>query len=235
MIYIATHTDFDEYIKNNDNYKIIAKEELKKDYTVPVIVADNDIAPMQFAYSEGFLIRDIQLKTNDEWVGLNHYRRYFDNPQNETTIPTAMNVNMHQQYASCHNINDLLQCEDIINEYFPEYSLQFDRINQLYICNMFIMKREDFEEYCNFVFGVLEKFNDKNNLHTDEDVYNYVSNNAKNGLYGRKQIDTKYQARLHGFLMERLGTIFFIIHFINKGEKVTFKPIHMVGNRIRNY
>ena len=232
MIYIATHTDFNEYKKEGD-YTIIAKEPLKKNYSFPVMVADNELSPMQFAYSEGFLITDIYHKTHDEWVGLNHYRRYFESPKETTILPTPMRVNMHQQFASCHNINDLIQCEKIIDEYFPDYSMDYAGINELYICNMFIMKREDFEKYYEFVFGVLQKFNEQNNLHTDEDVYNYVQNNHKKGLYGNKPIDVKYQARLQGFLMERLGTIFFVKYF--KDKPIEYRTIHIVADKIRNY
>lgn len=229
MIWICTHTDFNEY-KTEGNYKIIAKEPLKGKYSFPVVVADNDIAPLQFAYSEGFLIRDIYLKTDDEWVGINHYRRYFENPKEETTLPTPLRCNMHQQFASCHNINDLLQCEAIIDKYFPEYSTDYSKINDLYICNMFIMKREDFNKYVEFVFGVLDKFNELNNLHTDEDVYNYV---LKNKAHYTHVIDVKYQARLQGFLMERLGTIFFTTYF--KDKPVAYRTINIVARKIKNY
>ena len=58
MIYLATHTDFNEYKKEGD-YKIISVTELKNKYSFPVIVADNDLKPLYFAYSEGYLIKDV--------------------------------------------------------------------------------------------------------------------------------------------------------------------------------
>ena len=96
MIYIATHTDFNEYKKEGE-YTIISANELHKQYSFPWILADNDLKPLEFAYAEGYIINDIYKKSHTEWVGLNHYRRYFDNPTNETTLPTPMYVNMHQQ------------------------------------------------------------------------------------------------------------------------------------------
>lgn len=231
MIYLCTHTDFNEY-KKEGNYTIIATQELKNKYSFPVIVADNELRPMQFAYSEGFLIYDIwkKLKSNVKWIGINHYRRYFENVKDETTIPMPMNCNMHHQYASCHNIDDLEKCEEIIRKHFPEYSMDFNHINELYPCNMFIMERKDFDEYCKFIFGVLEIFNKENNLHSDEDVKNYV---LKNKARYNKPIDVIYQSRLHGFLMERLGTIFFIKHF--KGQNIAHRKINIIANKIRNY
>jgi hypothetical protein len=228
MIYIATHTDFNEYKKNGE-YTIISAKELKNNYSFPWILADNELKPIQFAYAEGYVIHDIYQKTNDEWVGLNHYRRYFDNPTNETTLPTPMHCNMHQQYAGCHNIEDLINCENIIDKYYPEYSMDYNNINVLFPCNMFIMNRTDFNNYHNFIFGVLDKFNDENNLHSDEDVYNYVTNN-KNKYRTTAHTDIKYQSRLQGFLMERLGTIFFLKYF--KDKPVIYKDIKVVSNKI---
>lgn len=227
MIYIATHTDFNEY-KTEGEYTIISANELHKQYSFPWILADNELKPLEFAYAEGYIIKDIYEKTNDEWVGLNHYRRYFDNPTNETTLPTPMYCNIHQQYAICHNIEDLIKCENIIDKYYPEYSMYYKKIDKLFPCNMFIMKREDFENYYNFVFGVLDIFNKENNLKTDSDIYNYVANNKDK--YNRTTIDLKYQSRLQGFLMERLGTIFFLQYF--KDKPVTYKEIKVVSNKL---
>lgn len=221
MIYLCTHTDFNEYKKEGE-YKIIAVKELNGKYAFPVIVADNDLKPLQFAYSEGYLIKDIYLKTDDEWVGINHYRRYFENPKHETTIPTPLKCNMHQQFAACHNIEDLYKVEKIIDTYFPEYSMDYSNINELYPCNMFIMKRDDFNEYYRFVFGVLEKFNEENHLQTDEDVYNYIVKNQTK-YHNYQHLDIKYQSRLQGFLMERIGTIFFLKYF--KDKPVSYRNI----------
>lgn len=229
MIYICTHTDFNEYKKEGE-YKIISVKKLEGEYSFPWIVANNDLKPMQFAYAEGYLIKDIYLKTHDKWIGINHYRRYFDNPTHETILPLPIGFNMHEQYAGCHNINDLYKVEAIIDKYFPEYSMDYKNINLLYPCNMFVMRRDDFEEYCKFVFGVLEKFNEENNLKTDEDVYRYVEKNQ--AQYG-KHVDIKYQSRLQGFLMERIGTIFFLKHF--KDKPVSYRKINIVSNKIITY
>ena len=79
MIYICTHTDFEEYKKNGD-YTIISSNELNNEYSFPVINADNELSDMQFGYAEGYMIYDIWKKhsLNQEWIGINHYRRYFD-------------------------------------------------------------------------------------------------------------------------------------------------------------
>lgn len=129
---------------------------------------------------------------------------------------------MHRQFADAHNIEDLLQCETIINESYPEYKCEYDAIH-LFTNNMFIMRQADFKAYHDFVFGVLDKFNEENDLHTDDDIYRFIERrydkyNHKHGI--------KYHARLQGFLMERLGSIFFTSYFDIKSRK-----IHVVANR----
>lgn len=235
MNYICTHRDYKEWVSSGE-YMIITSNKLTREneYSFRVIHADNKLKHMQFAYAEGYMIYDIWLKGNDDWVGINHYRRYLINPLKETTLVKPMYINMHSQYAECHNLSDLLKVEEIIDTYFPEYSMDYRNINVLYPCNMFILNRRDFNKYCEFVFGVLDKFNEKYHLHSDKDVQEYVGNNIANGYY-RYNKDVKYQSRLHGFLMERLGTIFFIKYIRENNpdtNKIVEKEILVVSAKI---
>ena len=226
MTYICTHTDFDEYVHDGD-YSIISSSELNGSYSFPTIVANNELKPIQFGYAEGYMIYDIWKKYsfNQEWIGINHYRRYFDSITETTILPLPMSFNMNHQYQSCHNINDLIQIESIIDTYYPEYHLNYSSIDILYPCNMFVMNITDFNTYCEFVFSVLDIFNSQNNLHSDIDNLQYVTSNTN--MYSNK--DFKYQSRIQGFLMERIGTIFFLNHF--KDKQVSYQPIKVVSNK----
>ena len=67
------------------------------------------------------------------------------------------------------------EIEEIIKEKFTEYYPQAQKT--LYgpcfsCCNIFIMKREDFIKYGEFVFGVLFEFDRRHNLKNDKDVKN---------------------------------------------------------------
>jgi len=73
------------------------------------------------------------------------------------------------------------------------------------------MKSEDFIKYGNFVFTILNEFDKKNNLITDEDIKNYVLKMKKNKK--RKIYKIEYQRRLQGFLLERISNIFYNYHF----------------------
>lgn len=225
MIYICTHTDFNE-VKTGDNYSIISSKPLTGNYSVPVILADNTLKPLEHAYSEGYMLYQIWTYGNSyPFIGLNHYRRYFDIEKEENTIPKPFNFNMHKQYADCHNIEDLIQVEKIIDEIFPEYHLDYENINVLYPCNMFILDKIAFNRYCYFLFTVLQEFDKKNLLFTDEDVRNYVA--KRKDKY--KQFNLDYQSRLQGFLMERISTIFFLNYF--KDKPVAFKEIIVTSNK----
>ena len=220
-IYITTHRDFNPNTNLLGNYKIITDNtDLKNTYPYPIIKADNELLPMKHAYSEGLMIYDIWKKDNEsEYITINHYRRYLDIQKyedvHENVLPIPYKFDMYSQYAGCHNIADLLECKSIIEKYYPEYNTT---VNGLYACNMAVLERDIFNEWCEFMFGVLEIFNERKHLYTDEDVKKYVAQFTAN-------ID--YQSRLHAFLMERIGTIFFTNKFNNK-------PIRLSSIIMRN-
>lgn len=225
MIYICTHTDFLVPPQLKGDYTILTCKPLADTYPYPVeLVTENQITPMQYAYAEGYHIQHIWRTKHDDWVGINQYRKYFwDVPPHTTVLPIPRKYNMHAQYADSHNIYDLLACERIIDQYFPEYHCDYNQL-RLFHCNMFVMRWPDFDQYCKFVFGVLDIFNQENNLHTDADVYNFVARRYEQ--YSQKH-DIKYQSRLQGYLFERIGTIFFTRHF-----DMVQRKIHFVSNKI---
>lgn len=224
MIYICTHTDFELPERIREGYRILSLKPLVKDYPIPVdIVRENRITPMQYAYAEGYHIWHIYAFTNSPWVGVNGYRKYFfDIPSDMTVLPVPRRFNMYKQYEEAHNIKDLELCLNIIDQHYPEYSCDYKSL-QLMPCNMFQMRRYDFEKYCSFVYGVLDWFNAERNLHTDADVLAYVQ--STQGQWTKH--DAKYQSRLQGYLMERIGTIFFHKYF-----GVVNKKIHFVSDKI---
>jgi hypothetical protein len=119
----------------------------------------------------------------------------------------------------------LLQVEKIIDEKFTEFHLDYENINILYPCNMFVLDKLTFNRYCFFLFSVLSEFDRQNLLFTDEDVKAYVERNKQH----YKTFDLEYQSRLQGFLMERISTIFFINAF--KDKPVEQKEIIITDNK----
>lgn len=94
----------------------------------------------------------------------------------------------YEQYKNAHNVKDLEECYKIIREIYPEYKNSLKTVmNQyaFYSCNMFITKKEYFDKYMEWLFNILFEL--------------------------EKRIDIKdydnYQARIYGFLSERLFNV----------------------------
>ena len=74
-----------------------------------------------------------------------------------------MGCNVYSQYASVHGCTekDLRLFESIICKRHPElssFTKKYLAGNRQYFCNMFIMKREIFFDYCEKLFGILSEF-----------------------------------------------------------------------------
>ncbi len=72
--------------------------------------------------------------------------------------------NVYKHYCDSHKKEDLDVAAEIIKELYPEYT---DSMEEYFegdvsnFCNMFILKRDLFFRYCEFVFSVLEEFEKK--------------------------------------------------------------------------
>lgn len=144
-----------------------------------------------------------------DYVGLAHYRRHFcENKvkcnKKESVISKIQveklleNVDVllpkprnyfietnYNQYAHAHHAIDLDETRKIVEEKYPNYLKTFDKSMKSTIghrFNMFIMKKDKFDEYCNWLFDILFE------LEKRLDISNYSVNDA----------------RVFGFVSERL-------------------------------
>ncbi len=150
-----------------------------------------------------------------EYIGLCHYRRYFGIPcggdlpeerarkifqkadyellleKYDVILPRRRRYyieTVRSQYEHAHYKRDLDEVEKIIGERFPEYIYAFRSVmnrRSLYIFNMFVMKQEQFHAYCSWLFSILFKLEERIDI-SKYDVY---------------------QARVFGFLSERLFNV----------------------------
>ncbi|MEG0308129.1 MAG: DUF4422 domain-containing protein [Clostridium sp.] len=91
-------------------------------------------------------------------------------------------------YKNAHHIADMDRVENIIKEHHSEYIESFNQVmdnSKLYLYNMFIMSKSDFDNYCSWLFDILFK------LEKEIDITDYDS----------------YQSRIYGFLSERLFNV----------------------------
>jgi len=74
-----------------------------------------------------------------------------------------MHISAEDYYkeAPGHSIEDLLLVKDIIKEDYPSYFKAAEEYlsgSEQFFSNVFVMKKELFNEYCTFLFDILEKF-----------------------------------------------------------------------------
>lgn len=112
----------------------------------------------------------------------------------EIIKPLPLNID----YCVAHVSDDYNIMCDVIKNDFPDYYNDFvsvmERGNSFFLANMFIMKYEDFEKYCEWIFAVLAKI---------EPLVPYQSYNT-------------FQKRVFGFMSERLFKV-----WIRKNKKKT--------------
>lgn len=123
---------------------------------------------------------------NADYVGLCHYRRYFTlkkiKPKKEeekfevvltkeqadkilentdVILPKKREYyieNLYSHYAHTMHVEPLDETRKIINEKYPEYIEEFDKLKtrtSAHMFNMFIMKKEILNEYATWVFDIL--------------------------------------------------------------------------------
>jgi hypothetical protein len=147
--------------------------------------------------------------------------------------PFKFPMSVSEQYAYYHNIKDLNLLKYIIREYFNDYYSDTEKVlndNIFFPCNMFIMKKEDFKKYCDFIFNVINKFNEKRGFNVINDVREFIYYN-KEEYFKPYYPNNKlwYQLRIGGFFAERLLTIFVKHHFKN----IKYVPIIVTENKYK--
>ena len=260
-VFIMTHKDFKNY-RYNRVYTIVAddKTELKEKYNLDIIFANKGkLYNLSRAYSEMSKLYYIYelYKTgtySSKYVGLNHYRRYFnftDIIPNLDDIfkyydvilnsPIIVKGSMKEQFCKFHNCQKYDEILEVIKDIKPEYyktALKTSKEKKIFICNLFIMKKEDFLKYCEFMYDILFEFDKRNNYTSDEDLLNYSKE-----LY-KDKYQQLYQSRLEAFLSERIGNIFYYQNFkkiktfdfgnykeINNSEDKSFKKKNIMNNK----
>ena len=168
-------------------------------------------------------------------VGLTHYRRYFfkkhknnklENVLSEKEIreilkekdiivPNSTFIikhNAEKSWEKTHIKKDYDECRKIIAEKYPDYVEAFEQFSKsrfLYICNMFIARKEIFDEYYKWLFDILFE------LEKRTDISNYDD----------------YNKRLFGFMSERLFKVWLLKH---KELKIQKMPVYNTDRRPYN-
>lgn len=123
-----------------------------------------------------------------DYIGLAHYRRHFclkkkskNKFENILTYEEANKIledtnvilpkkrnyvieNLYDHYAHTMYVEPLDEVGKIIEDKYPEYTEYFNRLHKrktAHMFNMFIMKKEIFDDYCEWLFDILEEVEKK--------------------------------------------------------------------------
>lgn len=116
------------------------------------------------------------IKTSD-YVGICHYRRYFCTEEGRiltgkeyeeilseydmiASKKLKLNFSYYDGYAGDYNIHDLNVVGEVIRQDYPAYWDAFERLvhgKGTYFGNMMVCKKEIYDAYCQWLFGIFEK------------------------------------------------------------------------------
>lgn len=185
---------------------------------------------------------------NADYIGLAHYRRHFmytkksNNDKflnvltykeasdllekNDVILPKKRNYiieTLYNHYKHTMYVEPLDETRNIIKKLYPDYLDEFDNLKKrrsAHMFNMFIMKKEIFDDYCKWLFDILVELEKRidntqyDNFHAR--FYGRISELLldvylrKNNI-GYKEINFIYMekinklAKIKGFLMAKLG------------------------------
>lgn len=159
-------------------------------------------------YCELTVLYWIWKNRRDSWVGLCHYRRHFVLSKEEAAaipsagvdvilpVPSICQPTIGENYRKRHDKKDWEYLLHLLKKSYTDFYDLAVRIwetqefgNLYYTCNMFIMKKAVLDEYCVWLFSILDEME----------------------RFGGQKADS-YQNRYPGFLAERLMTLYFIYY-----------------------
>lgn len=243
MIYVVTHKNIS--LKLSENYKIIG---VGNNSIINEDLHDNtgdNISSKNKNYCELTALYWLWKNSNDDIVGLEHYRRMFLNDnineigllseeeilsimsKYDIIVPSLFNNNtrtVYQHYVEAHEKRDLDLVQNIMNSKYPEYTSSFNHVMNSkyeYGFNMFITRKEILDEYSKWLFDILFTLEDK------IDIAEY----------------DEYQKRVYGFLSERLFNVWIqhkkyiikenvIANIMDSKEKILAKKASKLSNKI---
>lgn len=227
-IFIGTYKEFKVPVTNNVYKIIVGNHEIDNGSDLELIKCKHNSKLDDRFYSEIYMLKYIADNYDlKDYVGYCHYRKYFsfmdDIPDMDEIFKDCDAIiaqplkyktrTIKEDYANCHNIEDLYIIGGILADKYPRYCNAWHNFlngNYFFPYNMFIMKREDFKEYINFVYSVLDEYVKI----VGTDIVKRIGNNVEKYLkkqYPNNTID--YQYRIGGYLAERLTNLFILTHF----------------------
>lgn len=228
-IFICAHKniqfDYSKIGVNSDHYTILAQSnDVKSEYCDVIDISDDEfvrehkvgyseLCSIHYLYTHQDLVKDL------DYIGICHYRRFYVDLLipgaiiNEEVVTTNKRYLWHDnysEYADYHYIKHWNILCDIIKTFHNQYYGAFTEMmyaKDMHHCNMVVLPKHLFFEYCEFLFDVFDKFDKLIGIKNDEESIKYAST-IINELSEHAYKDKYYQARIQGFLSERLTDVF---------------------------
>lgn len=237
VIYIATHKQYEFPMDKGYQPIHVGKKNSVSDLGANVIGDDSgdSISELNSSYCELTALYWIWKNSQADIVGLVHYRRYFAYERNmlslngkyiaasadfdfskyDIVLAKKRNyyiTNIKNHYRQAHSENDLNVLRNILATRNPEYLDAFDSVmngKELSLYNMFVSKRYIINDYCTWLFPLLDDVNKEIDF-SDYDAY---------------------QKRILGFMAERLFNVW-IEYNKNKLAIVYRKVVNIEGENV---
>ena len=179
-IYAVTHKPEKKYVLGRTPLGVGANKNIQN-----VKIYDNtgdNIAEKNKHYCELTALYWIWKNTNDEVVGLEHYRRFlckerffYYRPITKNEIKKLLQKydiilprietlaeSVYSNYSKFHYQADMDVCFDVIKEKYSDYVKDYQEImtgNKVCLANVFVCKKELADEYCQWIFNILFEVN----------------------------------------------------------------------------
>lgn len=235
MIYVLTHKPTLYKLPDNSIYKplqVAAEQHLDLNLSKYKDNCGNNIGNWNPVYGETTgqyqIAYNLLDSDKDKFIGQCQYRRQllfrettdfeaiFNDFKCITCKPLlfAYGETVMTQFARCHSEYYIRVCSEIITKMYPEYSESISKYwfygNKLYYSNGFILPREEYLKYSDFLFSVLDAFRSHEGLYSVADFERYVSENIEKGIQkannGFRQ-GYNYDLQVLAFLSERIWTL----------------------------
>lgn len=193
-MFTMTHKNFDEP-KDNMYVPLQVGRALSKDLGYLTDDTGENISAMNGCFSELTGVYWVwKNETNADYVGICHYRRYLINKSGQifkeselldilkefdiiTSKRLKYDYTYYEGYADAHNINDLIETGKVIQEIYPEYYDNFNRLVHLkesYFGNIMVTSKKLYDKYAEWLFNILLEVQKRIDISSYDDYHKRV-------------------------------------------------------------
>ena len=162
------------------------------------------------------------------------FNKIFNRQRIIVAKPMFIGRPLRRQMSVCHPQIDIKAFEDIVYETQPAYKKVFDQVFNngcaLFFSSSYIMKYEDFCRYCNFMFSIIRKYEERFHFDDESTLRKYVKDKLKNPSSGIMSKPLEYHMLIGGFLQERLFTIWILANF--RQDEIYYKDFEFMEDSV---